>query len=200
MEPEVIFAINKYGYFAIFILIFLQETGVPNPIPNEFVLFFCGYLISKDSLIFPLVITAAVLGDFIGTNILYIVFYFFGGYLLNHKPKWLPVSVSFIQKMKTRITTRGKKYIYLGRLTPFVRGYTSVACGLVQMPPKTFLPVAILTALTWSTFYVTVGMLTAPYWQEITNRAGWVKSLLIIIFSGIFLGIFITYLLKRREK
>jgi len=38
--------ILKYGYIAIFSLVFLQEIGVPNPVPNEVVLLFSGYLSS----------------------------------------------------------------------------------------------------------------------------------------------------------
>jgi membrane protein DedA with SNARE-associated domain len=44
MPPELILYITKYGYIAIFVLIFLQEIGAPNPIPNEFVLLYSGYL------------------------------------------------------------------------------------------------------------------------------------------------------------
>ncbi|MCX6740828.1 MAG: hypothetical protein NTY61_00295 [Candidatus Parcubacteria bacterium] len=36
--------ITHYGYLAIFFLVFLQEIGVPNPVPNELVLLFSGYL------------------------------------------------------------------------------------------------------------------------------------------------------------
>jgi hypothetical protein len=35
MPEEVVAYITKYGYLTIFILVFLQETGMPNPFPNE---------------------------------------------------------------------------------------------------------------------------------------------------------------------
>jgi membrane protein DedA with SNARE-associated domain len=60
MPPEIILYISKYGYLAIFVLIFLQETGVPNPVPNELVLMFSGYLVFTGILHLPLVLLAAV--------------------------------------------------------------------------------------------------------------------------------------------
>ena len=44
MSSEVALYITRYGYLAIFCLVLLQELGVPNPVTNEFVLLFSGYL------------------------------------------------------------------------------------------------------------------------------------------------------------
>jgi membrane protein DedA with SNARE-associated domain len=44
MSSEVALYITKYGYLAIFLLVLLQELGLPNPVTNEFVLLFSGYL------------------------------------------------------------------------------------------------------------------------------------------------------------
>ena len=50
MSPTLSAYIVKYGYMAIFSLVFLQEIGVPNPVPNEVVLLFSGYLASVGKL------------------------------------------------------------------------------------------------------------------------------------------------------
>lgn len=200
MSPEVISQISKYGYGAIFVLIFLQETGVPNPVPNELVLLFCGYLIYTGAFIFPLVILSAVAADFTGTNILYVSFYFFGNYILKHKPRWIPVSQSAIHKLERRISTGRKGIIYIGRVTPFIRGYTSVACGLIQLKPKIFLPIAFLSGLTWSLFYVILGYLLAPYWDTFSRETGWFKSLLIILVISVLLVFISRVIIKRRSK
>ena len=99
MTSELNVYILQYGYLAIFILIFLQEIGVPNPIPNELVLLFSGYLSFAGVLNFPTVILVAALADFAGTNILYFVFLFFGAYIIKNKPGWFPISQKKIDKM-----------------------------------------------------------------------------------------------------
>jgi len=71
---------------AIFALVFLQEIGIPTLVPNELVLVFSGYLTVDGTLSLPLVFTAAILGDFLGTTVLFYVFYFFGKKILEKKP------------------------------------------------------------------------------------------------------------------
>ena len=93
MPPELAAYIAKYAYLAVFSLVFIQELGVPNPVPNELVMLFSGYLVSTGVLKFPLVFLAAVSADFIGTTVLYFVFYLFGSRIIAKKPSWLPISV-----------------------------------------------------------------------------------------------------------
>ncbi len=47
MPEDVVYYVTRYGYLAIFILVFLQEIGMPNPFPNELLLIFSGYLTFK---------------------------------------------------------------------------------------------------------------------------------------------------------
>ena len=74
MPEEVVNYITSYGYMAIFIMIFLQEIGMPNPFPNELLIIFTGYLSYKGLLIFPYVLITVVFADFTGTNILFFLF------------------------------------------------------------------------------------------------------------------------------
>jgi membrane protein DedA with SNARE-associated domain len=200
VPPEVIHYIEKYGYLAIFILIFIQEIGVPNPIPNEFVLMFSGYLTFKGILFLPFVFMVALSADFIGTNILYFTFYFFGAYILKHKPRWFPISEKKLNNLSLRISKGGKLRIYIFRLTPFIRGYTSVITGLLQIKPKVFLPIAIFSAMTWSAFYLLIGNLFGPYWNTIENNIGNLKYVLFSILILILLIILIRYILKHRKN
>jgi hypothetical protein len=55
MSSELLFYVTKYSYGAIFVLVLLQELGVPNPVTNEFVLLFSGYLAFSGVLNFWLV-------------------------------------------------------------------------------------------------------------------------------------------------
>ena len=145
MSSEAIQYITQYGYIAIFVLIFLQEIGVPNPVPNELVLLFSGYLTFTGALFLPYVLMTAIAADLMGATILYYVFYFFGAYILSHKPKWLPISTEKINKLSQKINTGGFWSLFLGRITPYIRGYVSVISGLIQIKPKVYLPLILIT-------------------------------------------------------
>jgi membrane protein DedA with SNARE-associated domain len=186
MPLELIEYITNYGYLTIFGLVFLQELGVPNPVPNELILIFSGYLASTGKLSFSLVVLTAVAADFIGTTILYLVFYSFGTKFLK-KIKFLPHKK--IAQLVVYLSGRGRWGVYVGRLLPLLRGYASVAAGVLRLPPKEFIPAVILSAFTWSGGYVLLGRLLGPKWENVSNYFGFKNSLLIL---G---GIIILYLL-----
>src|SRR5208337_4176495 len=92
LSSELSIYVTRYGYMAIFLLVILQELGVPNPVTNEFVLLFSGYLAFSGVLNLWLVCLTAVSADCVGTTILYAVFYVFGEYIMDHRPSWFPIS------------------------------------------------------------------------------------------------------------
>jgi membrane protein DedA with SNARE-associated domain len=172
--------IAEFGYVAIFLIVFLQELGVPNPVTNEFILLFSGYLAFSGVLNFWLVFLTAVSADFIGTTLLYAVFYRCGAWILAHRAKWIPVSAARLERIASRISSRQRWSIYVARLVPFVRGYASVAAGLMPIPPRVFIPAVAISAVTWSGGYVTAGRLLGPYWERAAHRIGSVEVAVVV--------------------
>jgi membrane protein DedA with SNARE-associated domain len=200
MTEEIIQYVTHYGYLAIFILIFLQEIGMPNPFPNELLLMFSGYLSFKGLLFLPFVIATAFLADFLGTNLLYFIFYTTGTFILKRKPKWFPLSESVIGRLTKKISNGGQLSIFIFRLTPFTRGYASLITGLLQVKPKIFLPIAIFSAITWSSVYVVIGNLIGPSWDTYAIHTGSLKNvLLVLIAMAICVILFINYRNNRRK-
>ena len=180
VSSELTLYITRYGYVAIFLLVLLQELGVPNPVMNEFVLLSSGYLAFSGVLNLWLVFVTAVSADCIGTTILYAVFYLFGQYIMDHRPRWLPVSPAHIDRIAHTISERQQWGIYVGRLIPFLRGYVSVAAGILPIGPKIFVPAVIVSAITWSGGYVIAGRVLGPYWEQVAARIGGVESLILL--------------------
>jgi membrane protein DedA with SNARE-associated domain len=180
MSAQLTHYISEFGYAAIFLIVFLQELGVPNPVTNEFVLLFSGYLAFSGVLNFWLVFLTAVSADFIGTTLLYALFYRCGAWIVEHRAKWIPVSPARLEQLANRISTRGRWSIYVARLIPFLRGYASVAAGLLPIPPKVFVPAVAVSAVTWSGGYVTAGRLLGPYWDRAANRIGSVEVAVLV--------------------
>ena len=200
MPEEVIYYLTRYGYLAIFFLVFLQEVGMPNPLPNELLLIFSGYLSFTGLLFLPYVILSVVSADFIGTNLLYFLFYHAGAYLIHKKPKWLPLSEKIMDYLKSKISKRGQLNIYIFRLTPFTRGYTSVITGLLQVKPKIFLPIALISSVTWTAVYVLTGYLIAPYWEMFTENLGSFKYVMLAVFALVLCIVLLVYYTRKRQR
>jgi membrane protein DedA with SNARE-associated domain len=198
MPEEIVYYITKYGYIAIFIILILQEVGVPNPIPVELLLIFTGYLSFKGILYLPFVIITAVIADFIGTNILYFIFYASGTFLIQKKPRWIPISVEKINRFKEKINNGGWLSIFLFRLISLTRGYTSVVTGLLHIKPGIYLPIVIISALTWTLVYAILGYILGPSWNIIVKNIDQFKFVLIGI-TIIIICILIFIWLRKKQ-
>lgn len=180
--------ILAHGYSAIFGLVFLQEIGVPNPVPNELVLLFSGYLAWTGAFRFPLIFGAAVAADFLGTSLLYGAFYFFGGEIVARFPKILPLDR--IERFTKKLAAEEYWSIFAGRLLPYVRGYVSVAAGLLRVPPRIFFPSVLFSAVVWSGGYVAAGRLLGPEWASAAAKlgAGAFSAALLILAVAVLAG------------
>lgn len=196
--PELVFYLTKYGYYAIFLLVFIQELGIPNPITNELVLIFCGYLSYAGTLNVYKVILVAISADFIGTSILFFIFYSFSKWLLEHSPKWLPLNGETIEKLKTRLLRHGNRSVFVGRLTPFLRGYVSVAAGMLHVNRKAFLGTVIISAITWSGGLVLLGRLIGPYWNQMIKQSGLIENIVLIVVVIIAITFIGRYFMRRQ--
>ena len=189
------FYVVKYGLIFVFSLIFLQEVGIPSPLPNEIMLLFAGFLASTGKLhLIPLIIVA-VAGDFIGSSVLYAIFYYFGSRLLAKHPKW--ISSEKIEQWRIRLSGKHLWSIYLGRLLPYVRAYTSMAAGSLKIRPRIFEPSVLLSAITWSGGYVILGWLLGPAWTVGASKLGTV-NLAIGVLLAVILVAFISFKLYKK--
>ena len=199
MPEEVVNYIIGYGYLAIFILVFLQEIGMPSPFPNELLLIFSGYLSFKGFLFLPLALLTAVSADFIGTNILYFLFFKAGTVIIRKKPKWIPLSLGAIDRLTVKFSKGGKLNMFIFRLTPFTRGYTSVIAGLLHIKPKIFLPIALFSATTWAAVYVLTGYLIGPYWDLFLQHIYRFKFIMLGTLVTILCVMLILYFLRKKR-
>ncbi|HEY4475507.1 MAG TPA: DedA family protein [Candidatus Paceibacterota bacterium] len=200
MSPELIAFLESYGYFAIFVIVFLTELGIPTIIPIEFVLLFSGYLVSAGSFDFLSVLLAAMAADFAGTAVLFSIFYFFGHAILERKPKWLPIgSREQIKKVDRLIAKRGRFGIYLARLIPYVRAYTSPVAGLVQIKPKIYLSIVVFSSFTWIFGFLLGGRLLGPEWEKVASNFSDIRNSILAIV-GLLILFFVARHFSKKHK
>jgi membrane protein DedA with SNARE-associated domain len=200
MVSDVLFYLNQYGYLAVFLLVFLQEIGAPNPIPNEFLLLTAGYLSFKGILQLPFVIGCALGGDLLAGTFLFLAFYFFGNVISKRKPSWLRISVKRQERIKNQIEKirgKGSNAIFFGRLTPFVRGYVAVVSGLLRFSPEKYFPILIFSSSIWSFFYVVTGYFLATYWDTGIEYVEVFNYLFLIILIVAFIVLLTKLMFKK---
>jgi membrane protein DedA with SNARE-associated domain len=172
MEHWIISFITNWGYVAIFLCVFLQELGFPNPISNELLLIYSGFLVYAKLLILSWVLLTVVSADIIGTTLLFFFCYYKGhkilSWILSRKwaKKWSVGLQSNINYM-TGVVQKNRWGILIGRFIPFLRGYASVAAGLAHISPFTFLFQVACSAIIWTGGYVLLGRyVIGKHWMK----------------------------------
>jgi len=87
---------------------------------------------------------------------------------------------------------------FLGRVTPFIRGYISVIVGLLHIKPKSYVPITLITACLVTCTYVSVGYLLGPYWEQVAGKLETVKY--VVLFVVLLVAAFFTIRYFRRKK
>ena len=200
MPEEVVYYVTSTGIWQFLFWFFCRRSECP----IHFLMSCC--LCSQDIChsrvfsIFLLSYLQCISADFIGTNILYFLFYNAGTLIMKKKPKWFPLSTRMIERLTSKISKGGKLSIYIFRLTPFTRGYTSVITGLLQIKPKIFLPIALISAITWATVYVVIGHLLGPSWHLFTRNIDSLKYILLGILVVVLCVFLLVYLNRGKEN
>jgi membrane protein DedA with SNARE-associated domain len=197
MDSGLLSFVSDYGYVAVFLLVFLQEMGIPNPVPNELILLFAGALTSIGGLSVWMMFLVAVAADVIGTTLLFTVFYFFEHYIMERIKKWEKINQK-LETIKAKLIKHDKFGIFLGRLMPYVRGYVSVAAGILNMPYRVFVPIVALSAAIWSGGYVVLGHFLGRQWEVVAGVIEQYKWSFFVVLASIL--IVWVYLRHRKNK
>lgn len=155
--------LTHYGYPGLFLLLMLGIVGLP--IPDETLLVFCGYLIFKGRLQFPLAFVAGFAGSMCGISLSYFLGRRFG----------LRVVRRFINNTYLELTTRWFHRIGYWLLTicyfvPGVRHFAALVAGMSKLPFRTFALYAYPGAAAWVATFLSLGFLFGESWQHTSEQ------------------------------
>jgi membrane protein DedA with SNARE-associated domain len=149
-------AIATYGYWAVFVAVALESTGVP--FPGETALLAAAvYAGTGHSLSIAGVIVAAAAGAILGDNTGYAVGHFGGyrliqrfGYLVRLDDKKLSAAQRYFEQ-------HGNKTVFFGRFISILRTWVAFLAGVNRMPWPLFLFWNASGGIVWATFYGLLG-------------------------------------------
>ncbi|MDH5100122.1 DedA family protein [Lactobacillus kefiranofaciens] len=164
--------INQLGYFAVSLLIAIEN--IFPPIPSEVILSFAGFATHHSRMSIPLVIVASTIGAVLGALILYWI-----GSLLNearleeifnHKLfKMLGFKKGDVKKAIKWFEKYGTGAIFYGRCIPVIRSLISIPAGIAKVKPTKFLLYTTLGSLIWNTILICLGSYMGEKWHVIVN-------------------------------
>ncbi len=193
--------LTDYGYFAIFVLMLVEEAGVPLPLPNEVALMYVGYLSSQGQLDPNLAGLSATAGATCGSAILYTLALRGGRRLIHRFGRFIHVTDARIDQAERWVARYGMISIPIARLTPGLRIATTIVAGVLRVPYRVVIVSVVGVSLVWSFFWVHLGRALGDRWEEAAQtfeRAGRVGIGIVVAVVAIVL--LVRWLWQRRRE
>jgi membrane protein DedA with SNARE-associated domain len=183
--------ITQYGVFALFTLLALGIIGLP--IPDETLIVFAGFLISKGQLPLVSTVIAVVAGACVGISMSYLLGRTAGHRLAQTLMKKLSPDSSSVARVRLWFAKIGTWILFFGYFIPGVRHLSGFIAGASELAYPQFAFFAYAGAIAWSATFLALGYYFGDRWQAMLEALDPTTGILLIIFA-ICLG---SYLYRR---
>lgn len=176
--------INLHGQIAVFILLLIEEAGVPLPISGDLILIYAGYLIGKNHLHFPEVVFWSTLAVVLGASFLFWLIRYGGRPFVQKYGKYFLLPPKKVTQLEKWFTKKEDYAVLVGRFIPGIRVLLSAVAGLFGLRYRHFLPQIVAASLVWILGCLTLGYYLGDQWADFANvlsRWGFFMLLLFII-------------------
>lgn len=203
MQEWIVQITNDFGYFGIWMLIFLEN--IFPPIPSEVILPFSGFLTTCTKMEQWGIILYSTLGSVTGGYILYGVGYILNeerlehivdgkvGHCLHFKKEDVHKTMAWFRKF-------GNATVFFCRCIPMLRSLISIPAGMTKMPLITFTLYTTAGSLIWNIMLVSLGAWAGESWGTISGYIAMYSDIIKIIGGGIAIGILMYYLQKKKWR
>ena len=171
MTDAIIDFISDHGYWAIALLMFVEN--IFPPIPSELIMPFAGYSAASGDLSLWGVVAAGVAGSLLGGLPWFLLARRIGSRrvksLADRHGRWLTVSRDDIERAERWFQRHGALVLVLGRLVPGVRTVVAVPAGLAGMGIAPFLAWSTLGAALWSALLAGAGYALESRYESLVH-------------------------------
>ena len=154
--------VDQHGVLTGFIVILVEETGVPVPVPGDFLMMGVGIHARQGRIELWQALIMMELATLIGASILYIVSARTGRDLVYRYGRYIHLTPARLDTAERWLLHHGAAAIVAGRLTPGLRMATVIASGVFGVPMWRFLPSLALGAFLYILAYTLLGYFVGP--------------------------------------
>ena len=175
-------SLSNTDHWAIFLLIFLESTGVP--LPGETTLVAASvFSATTHGLDIGLIITAAAAAAILGDNLGYWIGHHYGMRFLRRYGHYVRLSEDRLKIGKWLFRKYGGRVVFFGRFTAFLRTYAALMAGAMNFPARQFFFWNASGGIVWAAIFGLGGYL---FGQAINLIAGPISTVLFVaVVAGI---------------
>lgn len=145
---------RHYGYWAVFVGIALENTGIP--IPGETITIVGGFLAGSGELNYWFVLASAIAGAVFGDNLGYWIGRIGGWQLLLRVGRFFKIQEKQLENAKQQFSQNAPRAVFFGRFVALLRIFAGPMAGIAQMPYYQFLLCNFGGAALWASIIVTL--------------------------------------------
>lgn len=189
-----------YGYWALFGLLFVEEAGVPLPLPGDTLVMYGGYQAHHGHMNGFWVLASAIAGSFLGSMTLYFIALKGGNRLILRYGKYIHLPPERIEVMERRFEKYGIAAIIVARMVPGLRVATTAMAGVFGVPPHIFATASFIGICIWATVYYILGIVVGESYLYLSDALGSYFRYVIIglvVIAGIAI---LVFFLRRRSQ
>jgi membrane protein DedA with SNARE-associated domain len=154
--------LDQHGLVAAFVLLLIEEAGVPVPVPGDFLMLVLGVQTRLGRIALWQAILVMELATVLGSGFLYTISRVGGRALVYRYGRFIRLNPERLDQAQGWLNRHGWLAVVGGRLVPGLRIVTTVACGVFAVPARVFFPAMSIGALAYILAYTLLGYFVGP--------------------------------------
>lgn len=157
LAEQTLALVRHHSLLAVFLLLVVEDFGVPLPLPGNVILLYLGFRISvgKEALVPTLMGLSAA--TWIGSILLYTVALKVGRPVVLRYGRYVGLEVDRVERIERWIARAGPLTVLIGRCLPGFRNPTSAISGTFGVPIVTFAAYSGVAAVAWTSTWLLLG-------------------------------------------
>ena len=189
--------LNHYGLWAILLLVFLEDFGIP--VPGETVLIAGAVYAGSGRLNVVAVGCVGFIAAILGDNIGYAIGRFGGRALVLRWGKYVFITEERLDKAEHFFNRHGGKIIVVARFVEGLRQANGIIAGIAEMHWLRFLAFNMLGAALWVGTWVSIGYFAGQHITAIYDYVTRYSYYVLIALAVLAVGYILVRLRKRRR-
>ncbi|WP_242341339.1 DedA family protein [Anaeromyxobacter sp. SG66] len=181
----------RWQYTGLFAVIFVEEAGVPLPLPGDLFIAAMGFLAHGGRAAFAPTAAVVTTATVLGAALLYLVSRHAGRPLLVRLARRLGYTEEREARLEAWLTRRGAPAVVLGRLVPGLRIVMTVVAGALRLRQSTFALGTLVAGLVWATLYFWIGWALGAGYERVGGggalASAWPAAVAIAIAASLAL-------------
>lgn len=189
--------LDEHAEWAIFLVLLLEESGIPLPVPGDVVMLLAGVRVSHGRIHLATALGLMLSATLLGCSLLYWLARNGGRPMLYRYAKFLRLELKHLERAELFLQRHGWLAIAAGRVLPGLRIATTLAAGVFGVPYRVYLPAMALGSTVYILTFFLLGYFVGPEVLRLLEGFHFSIRLVAVLFGlGTVVAAFVT--IRRR--